>query len=121
MDAALEDHRDAELAESQCYRRHVTIAQLNIEDRGCNNFFLQQLKRSLRASNRADDLTAGGFDGYLELERDDRLVFDDEDRNTPKQCKKSIIRVSKPSISMAQSFHREDEIHRETLRIPLVG
>ena len=61
------------------------------------------------------------FDGYLELERDDRLVFDDEDRNTPKQCKKSIIRVSKPSISMAQSFHREDEIHRETLRIPLVG
>ena len=69
IDAALEDHWDSKLNESRHYLRYSTIAELNIEDGGRNDFPLQQFKCSFHASYRPYDLTTGLFDRRLEFKR----------------------------------------------------
>ena len=76
IDAALEDHWNSKPNESRHYWRYDTIAELNIEDGGRNDFPLQQFKCRYRASDRPYDSTSGLFNRRLEFKRDERLILD---------------------------------------------
>ena len=80
IDTTLEDHWDSKLNESRHYGRYSTVAELNIEDGGRNDFLLQQSKCGLRASNRPYDATTGLLDRGLEFKGYEWLIFDNENR-----------------------------------------
>jgi hypothetical protein len=86
-DGALKNHRHSQRDESFCYRRYVSVTELHVEDSRTNNARLQQCQRRIGASDRADDLTPGVFNQCLELERDEQLVFDNEDGYAIEQVK----------------------------------